>query len=127
MVQNFKDEDSDSATEDEESEEEEEEKKEMNAEQVKDTLKQKIAKVNRRDSLKPFIDLEQYTLALNEMQSEFRHKLQDIQTGASDDSTIETLKKYKLPTRFTMNDNEFIPADGPPSEPLKHRSDIKNI
>ena len=32
---------------------------------------------------------------------------------------IDSLKKYKPPTRYTMNENEFIPFDGPPKDPLE--------
>lgn len=54
------------------------------------------------------MELELYTLQLNEMQTEFKRKLRDIEAGATDDTSM---KSYKPITRWSMNYNEFISFD----------------
>lgn len=67
MAEHYSDEDSSSESEEEEEEEEKE--------GPPDT------KVDRKNSLKPFTDLEQYTLRLEQMQSEYKKKLSGIESG----------------------------------------------
>lgn len=68
MQETFSDEDSDDELESESSEEEE----------SKETKSPKTDKVDRLNSLKPFIDLEEYTLKVNDMQQEYSKKLHAI-------------------------------------------------
>ena len=121
MVEHFKDEDTEEESSD--SEDEAEDK----PTDFKAKMEKKCLKVDRKQSLKPFTELELFTLQLNEMQAEFKKKLRDIESGATDDTS---LKSYKPITRWSMNYNEFLPFDEQtPRLPLQQqvmtRSDSK--
>ena len=108
MVENFKDEESDDDDDDDDSEEEEIKEEIKTTQDFKEKMEKKCLKVDRKQSLKPFTELELFTLELTDMQNEFKGKLKDIESGNADDVT---LKSYKQITRWSMNDNEFIPFD----------------
>lgn len=66
---------------------------------------QKQVKFNRLNSLKPFTELEKFTLQLNDMKDEFKKKLHQIENGQNPSIKFE---KYIPVTRWTMNANEFL-------------------
>jgi len=116
MVENFKDEESDDDDDDDDSDEEETKEEIKTTQDFKEKMEKKCLKVDRKQSLKPFTELELFTLELTDMQNEFKGKLKDIESGNADDVT---LKSYKQITRWSMNDNEFIPFDLGPKQPLE--------
>ena len=90
MTDTFKDDessddDAESESEDEDEEEEEETKDSQNTgDEAVDEFKEKMmtqVKFNRRNSLKPFTELEKFTLQLNDMKDEFKNKLRQIENG----------------------------------------------
>jgi hypothetical protein len=104
MEETFSDEDSDDEL---ESSDEEEESKDKVEKQ----------KVDRLNSLKPFTDLEQYTLKVSDMQSEYKKKLSAINEGQSDDTSLEV--RVRPVNRWDMNHNEFIAFDGSSKKPVE--------
>ena len=121
------DDSSDDDAESEEESEEEEETKDSTKDEVEEFKEkmQKQVKFNRLNSLKPFSELEKYTLQLNDMKDEFKKKLHQIENG--ENPPIQ-LSSYMPITRWTMNANEFLrygskapkkPLDQAPIEPIE--------